>query len=478
MSQNIKSNKKKTEFSTLVDIIEPTPSYNKLLDSIDNRSSFYSESIQSFDNRKDVVKPEVNLPSLDDPILSFEEYSILNNLPNNKNFIHPNDIYGDISFDSKSVATSFDLPEETFKKTPVPTKKIIRITMPPKPANSQSPKRAKSVNLAKNNFVSMQNLSNLTNNNNSRIEKPQTAKVIPIGPPPKPKIVHKESVKQAKTPIHGSVRIYRDAESILTELDEPSSFKTPDLRPRPYSTVSTSYFKNLKSKNPILKLYGPVTAADSISKLDDKQIELLRSSSFVRENRVNFPNVNISVNQMLKRVYFFGAQKQVIAAKEKFLNELDSIKLFEIRSTNNDLVDYLKKPEIKTKIIQYLKSEFKNRKENSYLFCTYEIVPLPVNRQSDQSENLICLYTNQTEALHKFNEFLAKNIKNNYKIELNSNILIESIKNEDQRWKDLYQGKYSSKLDYKLDLSVPKTNLPNKEFQKVKIDVFEINWSY
>ena len=376
-----------------------------------------SEEPDQSDRKKDLEqKPVVNLPSLDDPMLSFEEYSYLNNLADslkNKNLTY----YGDSSEQEQ--------PESEKKKAYINSSEFNpyykraldqfnvtqkELTQPNEDESLYAHKALRNINFASRRtprviFKSRDRppAPKLVRLNNSKRADPETSTVsiqvpgsisslqsgsVPVadqtlaklverstassvqprsvflGPPPLPKIIPKKRELQDLNAGISIKSLILDEEkendavksSNNTANGVRHTIKTPRsiniLSPHPYLDRSSIH----STKFTINQQYGRHTLADSINKLDASCIEFLKQTKYLGYIRLLYPNLSVNLNENLKNLYLFGAEAQVQEAKEKVRKDLDDFKLVEFKLEHKELADFIQKPDIKKQIYKFISS--------------------------------------------------------------------------------------------------------------------------
>lgn len=295
-------------------------------------------------------------------------------------------------------------------------------------------------------------LKNSIEVNKTRLNQTLPLRVVPSTMPPLPKIVQKEMFNTS-------------LQETACSKDESKPLKVI-LKPRPLSSIEDNFFKrdsnNLKeknNKNHILIQYGNSTTADSINKLNPKFIQFLKSNSLLEDVRSLFKKVNINLNENQKRLYFFGAQDQVLESKNLISKKLDAIKSTVVKLNSKQLATFLKKSNTKEILMDYFENFDKNNEK--YSFFSFDVM---VKREKESEEYLLYIYSNCGSFIPAMYEFINKNVMVGQKLEINSNHLINSIKNEDQKWTDFYSNKYEDSIDYRIEFH----KIRNKNSEKIE----------
>lgn len=252
------------------------------------------------------------------------------------------------------------------------------------------------------------------------------------------------------------------------------------IPPQPFIPVNSGHSLASKSdqkKKNIIEHYGTKTEADSINKLDQNHMEFLKQTKYMSYLRLIYPKLSINLNENLKNLYFFGAKDQVMGAKKKIMNDLTEFKRTEFVLEQNELADFLHRPEVRRKLLRFIKANLKSdKKDSQFNFCTFEIkYPQLVNKENFSNSKNKCSLAVCTN-LDEFEKVLFKHVKEeiivNYKIEIpESNLLvIESIRKQDQKWTDLFM-KFSKSLDFCLESYKEKVNV----LKELKVNTIKMN---
>lgn len=293
------------------------------------------------------------------------------------------------------------------------------------------------------------NKTRLGTNFEVKLNQTLPSRIRPLTLPPLPKIVQKEILNTS-------------LQETVCSNDESKPSKIL-LKPRPLSSMQDNFFKkgsnDTTNKNHILTQYGNSTTADSINKLNPKFIKFLKSNSFLDDVRSLFTKININLNENQKRLYFFGAQDQVFESKTLISKELEAIKSTVVKLNSKQLATFLKKSKTKEILMDYFESFDKGNEK--YSFFAFDVM---VKREKESEEYLLYIYSNCPSFIPPIYEFINKNVMVGQKLEINSTHLINSIKNEDQKWTEFYLNKYEDSIDYRLEFH----KIRNKNSEKVE----------
>jgi hypothetical protein len=432
-------------------------------------------------NRDEFGQPLVNLPSLDDPLLSLthEEYAHLkgikdpplnqvyqrNTSNNDDEFKKFNDSIDKIlsnEEDDEEIAVITNNPDSTIQN---PYQNQLEIKQPPIPR----PVRTSTRPTRKRHQTVLHNIKNR---------------------PPPPKIVKQLSKSLSITSPRSNennITIIQHLNVTTSVEDKNSNSRKNDSKSinKTLNETSTDEKEKCKKKcqkynaknTKIISQYGRITLASNL-KVDQDNILFLKCTTYVNQLRDKYKRISINLNENLKHLYIFGAQDQVKEARNRIENDLRTFIKYEFLIEKEELAKFMQKPEIRKKIFRYLnlllsgkdyaQTKFKEAKINSHIsdqenqvkvplndikfdFCSYDIEKL-VN------EYVLSIYTNSKENTTLFNKFLIETIRVNLKLKLRDDTSY-LIRKNDPKWVNLYNNYYQDIMDYKVEpLTISKDN--------------------
>lgn len=263
----------------------------------------------------------------------------------------------------------------------------------------------------------------------------------------------------------------------------------PDLRK---IGKKSNHFKVDLAKKNLQSLYGKDTLSTSIDKLTPIQIDFFKLSKYLATLKSEFPKVECNLNENIRNLYFFGTAKQVTEAKTRVLHDLDLIKQTKIKLETKELADFLKKNEVKQKIIKFIetimnrqkyhsqKGKLKNIGKNEGLvnYCKYEIgseVIMEIHEKNKKIENIshcIFIHSNQDGVAEILKKLIADSITANKVYPLKSKRIVDYIKNTHIEWTDFFEKQFRNIIDFNLRERI----LINKSISRTKRTHADKTW--
>ena len=172
---------------------------------------------------------------------------------------------------------------------------------------------------------------------------------------------------------------------------------------------------------------------------------------------------------------------KVTEAKLKVSTDLGAFRRVEFSLEHRELAEFLQRPEVRNRILKFISAyvsdqekKLEAEKENTrVLYCSFQVKCLKDNKEncvSSKNEYTVAVFTNIVGAEHVLFKHLSDVITVNYKMEVpEHSSLINSIRNQDTEWTDIYM-KYSKSLDFCLESYKEKMNILKeiKLNQKIK----------
>lgn len=244
-----------------------------------------------------------------------------------------------------------------------------------------------------------------------------------------------------------------------------------------------NHFKVDLAKKNFQSFYGKDTLSSSIDKLTPVQLDFFRNSKYLSVLGGLFPKVKCTLNEILKNIFFFGTSAQVVEAKLRVTQDIDIIKEHKFKLENKEIADFLKKVQVKQKILKFIETimsknnyNTQNKKTKAFLakneplvnYCTYEIgseVIMDFKNRQRKIETLVnnlLVSSNVDFGADILKKFIDDSISVNKVHGIKSKRIAEYIIYSKPDWTNFYENHYRNSIDFVLKEKV----ILNKAYSK------------